>query len=70
MLGYPCELRQIRCRSSLAIYYASFLGLDEVLGFMWSTSAADVHAQGGEYGNALQAASWEQEGQLTLLTTI
>jgi hypothetical protein len=40
-----------------ATYYTSFLGLDEVLMFVLSMSAADINAQGGEYGNALQAAS-------------
>ncbi|KAK5563056.1 hypothetical protein LTR43_011324, partial [Exophiala xenobiotica] len=40
------------------IYYASLLGLYEVLGFMLSTSPVDVNAQRGEYGNALQAASF------------
>jgi ankyrin repeat domain-containing protein 50 len=40
-----------------AIYYASFLGLDEVLGFILSSSPADVNTQGGEYNTALQAAS-------------
>ncbi|KIW97054.1 uncharacterized protein Z519_02446 [Cladophialophora bantiana CBS 173.52] len=40
-----------------ATYYASLLGLDEVLMFILSMSAADVNAQGGRYSNALQAAS-------------
>ncbi|KAK5422330.1 hypothetical protein LTR06_000587 [Exophiala xenobiotica] len=39
-----------------ATYYASLLGLDEVLMFVVSKSAADVNARGGKYGNALQAA--------------
>lgn len=41
-----------------AIYYTSFLGLDEVLMFVLSMSAADINAQGGEYDNALQAVSY------------
>ncbi|KAK5213959.1 hypothetical protein LTR41_000151 [Exophiala xenobiotica] len=41
-----------------AIYYAYLLGLDEVLMFVVSKSAADVNAQGGLYGNALHAASF------------
>jgi hypothetical protein len=40
-----------------ATYYASLLGLDIVLMKILSMSAADVNAQGGKYGNALQAAS-------------
>ena len=40
-----------------ATYYTSLLGLDEVLMSILSMSATDVNAQGGEYGNALQAAS-------------
>ncbi|KAK5314358.1 hypothetical protein LTR93_010373 [Exophiala xenobiotica] len=43
-----------------ATYYASLLGLDEVLVFILSTSADDVNATGAtgdRYGNALQAAS-------------
>ncbi|KAJ9654757.1 hypothetical protein H2198_006275, partial [Neophaeococcomyces mojaviensis] len=38
-------------------YYASLLGLDDLLACILSISAVDVHAQGGLYGNALQAAS-------------
>ncbi|RMZ86570.1 hypothetical protein DV736_g6204, partial [Chaetothyriales sp. CBS 134916] len=41
-----------------ATYYASFLGLDKVLGSILSISTADVNAQGGRYGNALVAASY------------
>ncbi|KAK5045846.1 hypothetical protein LTR84_008939 [Exophiala bonariae] len=40
-----------------ATYYASSLGLDRVLGSILALSPADVNAQGGEYGNALVAAS-------------
>ncbi|OAG39695.1 hypothetical protein AYO21_06163 [Fonsecaea monophora] len=40
-----------------ATYYASLLGQDEVLMLILSISTADVNAQGGYYGNALQAAS-------------
>ncbi|KAF2719344.1 hypothetical protein K431DRAFT_212208, partial [Polychaeton citri CBS 116435] len=40
-----------------SLYYASFLGLEQVVGKLLSTRA-DVHAQGGQYGNALQAASF------------
>jgi len=39
------------------IYYASFLGLEGVLADVLSVTAADVNAQGGYYGYALQAAS-------------
>jgi len=38
-------------------YYASLLGLEDVLTHIPHTSAADINAQGGCYGNALQAAS-------------
>lgn len=34
------------------------LGLDSVLAHLLSISAVDVNAQGGEHGNALQAASF------------
>ena len=47
-----------------ATYYASFLGLDKVLVFILSMSAADVNAQGSYYRSALQAASAGGHGQV------
>nr|POE93538.1 isoform 6 of ankyrin repeat and kh domain-containing protein 1 [Quercus suber] len=41
-----------------ALYYASSLGLDEVVSQLLTTGS-DVNARGGKYGNALQAASWQ-----------
>ncbi|WPH04423.1 Hypothetical protein R9X50_00731400 [Acrodontium crateriforme] len=46
------ELEQI----ASSLYYASFLGLEEVAGQLL-INRADVDAQGGYYGNALQAAA-------------
>lgn len=40
-----------------AIYYTALLGLDSVLTSFMSSPQADLTAQGGYYGNALQAAS-------------
>ena len=40
-----------------ALYYAAFGGLKEVVKLLLE-KGADVNAQGGYYGNALQAASW------------
>jgi ankyrin repeat protein len=42
--------------SPLGLYYASLLGLDAVVHRLLS-HGADINAQGGRYGNALQAAS-------------
>jgi ankyrin repeat protein len=42
---------------ALPLYYASYLGLHCVVK-MLVDSGADVNAQGGDYGNALQAASY------------
>ena len=39
------------------LYYASLLGLAEIMSLLILEAGADVNAQGGEYGNALQAAS-------------
>ena len=39
-----------------SLYYASFIGLERVVGDLLNTDA-EVNAQGGQYGNALQAAS-------------
>ena len=44
--------------SPSAIYYASFLGLDQSLLLILSISTADINAPGDDYGNALQAASY------------
>ena len=41
-----------------SLYYASLVGLEQVVGVLLATRA-DVNAQGGYYGNALQAASVE-----------
>jgi hypothetical protein len=38
-------------------YYASFVGLEAAVQ-EFLKACADVNAQGGEYGNALQAASY------------
>ncbi|CAG5158427.1 uncharacterized protein ALTATR162_LOCUS5073 [Alternaria atra] len=40
------------------LYYAALFGLQEVVSLLIDESA-DVDVQGGHYGNALQAASWE-----------
>ncbi|KAK5102777.1 hypothetical protein LTS08_003577 [Lithohypha guttulata] len=40
-----------------ATYFTALLGLEDVLAHILSVSRADVNAQEGEYGNALQAAS-------------
>jgi ankyrin repeat protein len=48
-----------RLEETLApLYYAALFGLQEVVSLLIDDSA-DVNAQGGCYGNALQAASWE-----------
>jgi hypothetical protein len=39
------------------LYYASLSGLTETVGLLVFEAGADVNAQGGRYGNALQAAS-------------
>ena len=39
-----------------SVYYASFVGLEKVVGVLLARGAA-INAQGGYYGNALQAAS-------------
>ncbi|RMZ80134.1 hypothetical protein DV736_g6675, partial [Chaetothyriales sp. CBS 134916] len=44
-------------RIATALYYASLLGLEIAVKQILSTGA-DINAQGGYYGNALQAASW------------
>ena len=41
------------------LYYASLLGLVEVVPQLLAVHGADVNAQGGFYGNALQAASFQ-----------
>jgi len=51
----------------LPIYYASLLGLEEIVRLLLD-KGADVNAQGGEYGNALQAAASNgHEGIVRLL---
>jgi Ankyrin repeats (3 copies) len=40
------------------LYYASLFGLNEIVSLLILETGADVDAQGGHYGNALQAASW------------
>jgi len=42
------------------LYYASYYGLSRVAA-MLAEGGADVNAQGGEYGNALQAAAYNSE---------
>ena len=41
-----------------SIYYAALLGLDNILESILTASSLEVNAQGGDFGNALQAASW------------
>jgi ankyrin repeat protein len=41
------------------LYYACLEGLAEVAGHLITIEGADVNAQDGEYGNALQTASLE-----------
>ena len=53
----PPQWRGTRVKSS-AIYYASFAGLLPAVQALIE-NGADVNAQGGKYGNALQAASCE-----------
>ena len=43
---------------STPLYYASQSGLTEIVSLLIVEAGADVNAQGGEYGNALQAASY------------
>ena len=38
-------------------YHAALLGLNDVLASILSRSSTDINAEGGKYGNALQAAS-------------
>ncbi|KAF5347390.1 hypothetical protein D9758_011303 [Tetrapyrgos nigripes] len=44
--------------SALPFYYASMVNLPNMISLMIK-NAEDVNAQGGQYGTALQAASWE-----------
>ena len=62
LLGWPRE----RVKIGKPLYYASLIGLTEAssgdhqtIASMLTDKGADVNAQGGHYGNALQAASYE-----------
>ena len=46
-----------------ALYYTSYGGLVNVVKYLL-IQGADVNAQGGEYGNALQAASFNGHDQI------
>jgi ankyrin repeat domain-containing protein 50 len=49
------------------LYYASLLGLNEIVSLLILKTGADVNAQGGGYGNALQAASVEGQDKIVTL---
>jgi len=53
-------------KPALALYYASLGGLLHTVNCHLNRGA-DVHAQGGEYGNALQAASYKGHEQIVRL---
>jgi ankyrin repeat protein len=48
------------------VYYAAQLGLSTITRLLLD-KGADVNAQGGEYGNALQAASWRSHDKIVKL---
>ncbi|KAF5336208.1 hypothetical protein D9758_017771 [Tetrapyrgos nigripes] len=52
--------------SALPFYYASMVNLPNMISSMIE-NGADVNAQGGEYGNALQAASYRREVDIVKL---
>jgi ankyrin repeat protein len=45
------------------LYYAALVGLEDLVRLLLD-KGADVNAQGGRYGNALQAASWRRHEQV------
>jgi hypothetical protein len=57
------ELRKDPEKIPNPLYYAALLNLREVVKILLN-AGADVNAQGGEYSNALQAASWEGNEQV------
>ena len=61
------NLSMNKAQACLPLYYASLAGLQQVATHLLE-NGADVNAQGGRYGNALQAASFKgQEGIVKLL---
>ena len=49
------------------LYYASLFGLNEIVSLLILKAGADVNAEGGRYGNALQAASAQGHDKIVAL---
>ena len=62
--GHHMDLQQHRVKIAGPLYYASLAGLTEA-SYALLKLMADINAQGGEYGNALQAAA--SEGHLAIV---
>ena len=60
------DLFHIPANVGSSVYYASFMGLEQVVE-MLIERGTDVNAPGGDYGNALQAASLEGHSNVVLM---
>ena len=61
---HEIDLQRQRDEIAKPLYYASLAGLTKALYVLWEMRA-DVNAQGGLYGNALQAASYGGHEEIT-----
>ena len=64
---YGPQLDRNRWQFANPLYYASYVGLSGIARMLIEQTGADVNAQGGSFGNALQAALYEGNEQIVEL---